>query len=53
MSGNQFADIALNEMGVALVPGLSFGDSVDEYVRISYANSVENIEKAIYRISQI
>ena len=53
MSGNQFADIALNELGVALVPGSSFGDSVDEYVRLSYANSMENIEKAIYRLSKI
>ena len=53
MSGNQFADIALNEMGVALVPGSSFGDSVDEYVRISYANSMENIKEAIYRLSKI
>jgi len=53
LSGNQFADIALNEFGVALVPGSSFGDSVDEYVRLSYANSMENIEKAIYRLSKI
>jgi len=53
LSGNQFADIALNELGVALVPGSSFGDSVDEYVRLSYANSMENIEKAIYRLSKI
>ena len=40
-------------MGVALVPGSSFGDSVDEYVRLSYANSMENIEKAIKRIAEI
>jgi len=53
MSGNQFADIALNKMGVALVSGSSFGNSVDDYVRISYANSMENIEKAIYRLSKI
>ena len=53
MSGNQFADIALNKLGVALVPGSSFGNSVDEYVRLSYANSMENIEKAIYRLSKI
>jgi len=53
MTGEIFADIALNKLGVALVPGSSFGDSVDEFVRISYANSMENIEEAIYRLSKI
>ena len=53
MTGENFADIALNKFGVALVPGNSFGDSVDDFVRISYANSIENIEKAIYRLSKI
>ena len=53
MTGEEFADIALNQFGVALVPGSSFGDSVDEFIRISYANSMENIEEAIYRLSKI
>ena len=53
MTGENYANIALNEFGVALVPGNSFGDSVDEFVRISYANSMEKIEKAIYRLSKI
>ena len=53
MTGKNFADVALNKFGVALVPGNSFGDSVDEFVRISYANSMENIEEAIYRLSKI
>lgn len=53
MSGQEFSDIALNQLGVALVPGSSFGDSVNSFVRLSYANSIENIEKAIYRLSKI
>ena len=53
MSGDKFAEIALNEFGVALVPGSSFGDSANNFVRLSYANSIENIEKAIYRLSKI
>jgi len=53
MSGEQFSEIALNKFGVALVPGSSFGDSANDFVRISYANSIENIEKAVYRISKI
>ena len=52
-TGEEFADIALNEYGVALVPGSSFGDSVNNFVRLSYANSMENIEKAVYRLSKI
>ena len=48
-----FSDIALEEKGVALVPGTSFGDSAKDFVRVSYANSMENLEKAIYRLSKI
>ena len=53
LSGQKFSDIAIEEKGVALVPGISFGDSAKDYVRISYANSMENLEKAIYRLSTI
>ena len=53
MNGNDFSKIALNEKGVALVPGTSFGDSANNFIRISYANSLENLEKALYRISSI
>lgn len=53
LNGEQFSNKALNEIGVALVPGTSFGETAKEFVRISYANSLENIEKAIDRISNI
>ena len=52
-NGQRFSDIALLEKGVALVPGTSFGDSAKDFVRVSYANSMENLEKAIYRLSTI
>ena len=52
-NGQKFSDIALEEKGVALVPGTSFGDSAKNFVRVSYANSMENLEKAIYRLSSI
>ena len=45
--------MALNKMGVALVPGSSFGNNADCFVRVSYANSLENIENAIERLSKI
>ena len=47
------SEVALNDYGVALVPGTSFGDSANMYIRLSYANSLENIEKAINRLSKI
>ena len=53
LNGKKFADIALNEKCVALVPVTSFGDSADDFIRISFTNSIENIEKALYRISTI
>ena len=53
MDGIKFSNVALEKYGVALVPGTSFGDSAKNYIRISYANSLENIEKAINRISKI
>ncbi|MDC6448229.1 pyridoxal phosphate-dependent aminotransferase [Alphaproteobacteria bacterium] len=53
LSGQKFSEIALEEKGVALVPGTSFGHSANDYTRISYANSMENLEKAIYRLSTI
>jgi len=52
-NGKKFCDLALNEKGVALVPGTSFGDSANDFVRISFANSIEKIEEALYRISSI
>ena len=52
-TGQQFSDLALEEKGVALVPGTSFGDNAKNFVRVSYANSMENLEKAIYRLSTI
>ena len=51
--GEKFSKIALNKYGVALVPGTSFGDNAYDFVRISYANSLKNIEEAIKRISKI
>ncbi len=53
LSGKKFSEVALNNYGVALVPGTSFGDSAKMYIRLSYANSLENIEKAINRLSKI
>ncbi|MBU1999096.1 MAG: aminotransferase class I/II-fold pyridoxal phosphate-dependent enzyme [Candidatus Omnitrophota bacterium] len=45
-----FAQRLLKEEKVALVPGTAFGDQFTDYVRISYASSMDNIKEALYRI---
>lgn len=46
------ANYFLEEAGVACLAGTSFGGFGAGYIRFSYANSVENIEKAIGRIRE-
>ncbi len=45
------ASALLEEKGVATIGGPDFGILGEGYIRLSYANSVENIEKAIDRIA--
>lgn len=40
----------LLQYGVAVTPGLPFGKNNERYVRVSYANSMENLKKAVERI---
>jgi aspartate/methionine/tyrosine aminotransferase len=44
------AEALLTEAGVACLSGTAFGKWGEGYLRFSYANSVENIEKALARI---
>ena len=48
----KLADYLLQEVGVAVLSGLSFGKHGEGYLRLSYANSVENIQEALQRIDQ-
>ena len=41
------ADYLLEEAGVAVLPGTSFGPGGEGYLRLCFANSMENIEKAL------
>jgi len=50
MNERQFADYLMEEAGVAVLAGTSFGQYGRGYIRLSYANSVENIEKALSSI---
>ncbi len=45
----QLAEYLLNEAGVALVPGSAFGQ--EGYMRLSFATSMENLEKALERVA--
>ena len=44
------ADAIMNEAGVACLGGTAFGEWGEGYLRFSFANSVENIQKALERI---
>jgi aspartate/methionine/tyrosine aminotransferase len=50
MSSRHFADNLLQEAGVACLAGEDFGKYGDGFVRFSFANSSENIQKALDRI---
>ncbi|MBI4670384.1 MAG: pyridoxal phosphate-dependent aminotransferase [Chloroflexi bacterium] len=49
-SSRKLADYILNEAGVACLSGTAFGEYGEGYLRFSYANSLENIRKALERI---
>jgi len=48
MNSLDFAEMLLESQKTAVVPGIAFG--ADEYVRLSYATSFENIQKGMERI---
>ncbi len=52
MTSRAFADGLLEDEGVAGLAGESFGEFGDGCVRFSFANSAENIERALERIER-
>ena len=48
----ELASDLLEKEGVALIGGPDFGILGEGYIRISYANSLENIEKAMKRVDR-
>ena len=50
-SAREVQDRLLNEAHVATVAGTSFGHLGEDYLRFSYANSVQNIEDALERVA--
>ncbi len=45
-----WADYLLDQAGVALLPGTAFGARGEGYLRLCFANSTENLERAVERI---
>jgi aspartate/methionine/tyrosine aminotransferase len=52
MNSRKLGDHLLQNAGVAVLPGISFGEYGEGYLRLSFANSVENIKKALDRIEK-
>ncbi|MDD5867315.1 MAG: aminotransferase class I/II-fold pyridoxal phosphate-dependent enzyme [Lachnospiraceae bacterium] len=52
MSSDEFATELLKSKKVAVVPGTAFGDCGEGFIRISYAYSLEDLEKAVDRIEE-
>ena len=53
LSAKNLQDRLLEEAGVATVAGTSFGAMGEGFIRFSYANSIENIERALYRVEDL
>ncbi len=52
LSSAEFEERAMNEAGVALLSGAAFGEFGEGYLRLSYANSQENLQKALAQLDK-
>jgi len=50
MKSSCLADRIMDEAGVAVLAGTSFGQCGEGYIRLSYANSVENLKRALEKL---
>jgi aspartate aminotransferase len=53
MKSGELANFILEEAGVALLPGSSFGEHGEGYLRLSYATSVDTIRLGLERIRAV
>ena len=51
MSSDEFVRFSLNKAGLAFLPGTNFGVNGEGFVRICFANSIENINQAIFQLN--
>lgn len=52
-NARELADTILNDAGVAVLPGTAFGAHGEGFLRLSFANSRENIAQALERIAGV
>jgi aspartate aminotransferase len=50
-TSKKLADVLLEDAGVACLAGTAFGAFGEGYLRFSIANSMENLDKALYKIN--
>jgi aspartate/methionine/tyrosine aminotransferase len=53
LTGGELAERLLREAGVCVLAGTAFGDVGTDHIRISYANSRENLSLALERIRAV
>jgi hypothetical protein len=53
LSGAELAEKLLHEAGVCVLPGTAFGGIGTDHIRISYANTRENLRLALDRIRRV
>ncbi|HEX5451356.1 MAG TPA: aminotransferase class I/II-fold pyridoxal phosphate-dependent enzyme, partial [Candidatus Limnocylindrales bacterium] len=53
LSGTDFAERALHEVGVCVLSGTAFGGVGRDHIRISYATSRENLAEALRRLDAL
>ena len=52
-NGTTIAERLLKEAHVAVTPGIAFGSSGEDFIRISYATSIDRIREALERLEKI
>lgn len=52
LTAQEMQDYLLEEAGVATLAGTSFGQHGEGFIRLSYANSIENLRKGLERIHE-
>jgi aspartate/methionine/tyrosine aminotransferase len=53
LSSQEAADLFLDKAGVATLPGSAFGKYGEGYLRLCYANSLENIQLALEKMREV
>ena len=53
MSAEELCRILLEDAGVAVIPGAAFGPAGKDFIRLSFASSMETLREAVDRIQKI